>query len=62
MTKEIETIEEFIKESFVLQEEIEDYNKGVESTHHKALVFRGQSSEAYELLPAIGRGRMLSFS
>jgi hypothetical protein len=28
MTKEIETIEEFIKESFVLQEEIEDYNKG----------------------------------
>lgn len=53
----IETIEEFIKETFVLQEETEDYNKRWKSTHHKALVFRGQSSKEYELLPAIGRGR-----
>ena len=60
MTKEIETIEEFIKESFALQEEAECYNKGCESTHHKALAFRGQTSKAYELLPAIGRERMFS--
>ena len=60
MIKEIETIEEFIKESFELREEAECYNKGWESTHHQALAFRGQSSKAYELLPAIGRGRKFS--
>ena len=60
MIKEIETIEEFIKESLELREEAECYNKGWESTHHQALAFRGQSSKAYELLPAIGRGRKFS--
>lgn len=60
MTKEIETIEEFIKESFELREEAERYNKGSKSTHHKALAFRGQSDKAYKLIPAIGRERQLS--
>lgn len=60
MIIEIETIEEFLKESFKIQEDIEKYNNNWETTHHRGLAFRGQASKYYELIPSIGRGRKSS--
>ena len=60
MEKEIGTIEEFIRESFKIQEDIEVYNNGWKSTHHKGLAFRGHSNKYYKLIPSIGRGRKSS--
>lgn len=60
MEKEIETIEEFLKESFKIQEDIESYNNGWKATHHKGLAFRGHSNKNYELIPSIGRNRKFS--
>lgn len=60
MEKEIETIEEFLKESFKIQEDIESYNNGWKATHHKGLAFRGHSNRYYELIPSIGRNRATS--
>ena len=42
MIKEIETIEEFLNESFKIQEEIDTYNHGWRATHHRGLAFRGK--------------------
>lgn len=60
MEKEIETLEEFLRESFNIQENIELYNNGWKATHHKGLAFRGQSNKYYELVPSIGRNRKFS--
>lgn len=60
MEKEVNTIEDFLDASFKLQEEIESYNNGWETTHHHGLAFRGQSNRNFELIPAIGRDRMFS--
>lgn len=60
MEREIETIEEFLRESFKIQEDIESYNNGWEATHHKGLAFRGHSNKYYELIPSIGRNRTTS--
>ena len=60
MEKEIGTIEEFIRESFKIQEDIEVYNNGWKATHHKGLAFRGHSNKYYKLIPSIGRGRKSS--
>lgn len=60
MVREIETIEEFLRESFKIQEDIESYNNGWEAIHHKGLAFRGHSNKYYELIPSIGRGRKFS--
>ncbi len=57
MEKEIETIEEFLNESFEIQGCIEKCNGSWGAIYHKGLAFRGQSNKAYELIPAIGRGR-----
>ena len=54
MIKEIETIEEFLNESFKIQEDIDTYNNGWKANHHKGLSFRGQASKQYELIPSIG--------
>lgn len=60
MEKEIETLEEFLRESFNIQEDIELYNNWCKATHHKGLAFRGQSNKYYELVPSIGRNRKFS--
>ena len=60
MIKEIETIEEFLNESFKIQEDIDTYNTGWKSNHHKGLSFMGHSSKQYEFIPSIGRDRMFS--
>lgn len=60
MEKEIETIEEFLSESFKIQGDIDTYNNGWKTTHHKGLAFRGQASKYYELIPSIGRNRTSS--
>lgn len=60
MIKVIETIEEFLSESFKIQEDIESYNNGWDATHHCGLAFRGQSNENFELIPSIGRERSSS--
>ncbi len=60
MIKEIETIEEFLSESFKMQDDIDTYNNGWEATHHRGLAFRGQESKRYELIPSIGRNRRFS--
>ena len=60
MIKEIETIEEFLNESFKIKEEIDTYNNGWKATHHRGLAFRGQESKYYELIPSIGRNRRFS--
>ena len=48
MVREIETIEEFLRESFKIQEDIESYNNGWEAIHHKGLAFRGHSNKYYD--------------
>lgn len=60
MIKEIETIEEFLNESFKIQEDIDIYNNGWKAIHHRGLAFRGQASKCYELIPSIGRNRRFS--
>lgn len=60
MEKEIETIEEFLIESFKIQEDTELYNNEWKITHHKGLAFRGQASKNFELVPSIGRARKSS--
>lgn len=60
MEKEIKTIENFLDESFKIQEEIESSNNGWKTTHHNGIAFRGQSNKSFELIHAIGRGRMFS--
>lgn len=60
MEKEIKTIEEFMNESFKIQEDIDTYNNECKATHHKGLAFRGQASKNYELIPSIGRNRRFS--
>ena len=60
MIKEIETIEEFLNESFKIQEDIDVYNNKWDTTYHKGLAFRGQVSKFYELIPSIGRNRTTS--
>lgn len=57
MKREIETIEEFLNESFKVQKEIETCNSKRDSTYHIGLAFRGQASDRYELIPSIGRGK-----
>lgn len=57
MKKDIESIEEFLIETFKIQEDIESYNNGLKATHYKGLAFRGHLDENYELIPSIGRGR-----
>ena len=56
--KEIETIEEFISTCFEIQKDIDRCNNKQKNTYHTGLAFRGQESKQYELIPAIGRGRM----
>lgn len=60
MIKEIETIEEFLSESFKVQEDIESYNNSRKISHHIGLAFRGQANKEYELIPSIGRDRKFS--
>lgn len=60
MEREVKTIEDFLDESFKIQEEIELSNNGWKTTHHHGIAFRGQSNRNFELIPAIGRGRMFS--
>lgn len=60
MIKEIETIEEFLNESFKIQEDMDAYNNSWKVTHHRGLAFRGQENKDYELVPSIGRGRRFS--
>jgi hypothetical protein len=60
MEKLINTIEDFLKASFQIQEYIELYNNDWKATHHKGLAFRGQSNKSYELVPSIGRDRKFS--
>lgn len=60
MEKEIGTIEEFLQESFKIQEDVDTYNNQWDITHHKGLAFRGQASKFYELIPSIGRNRASS--
>ena len=57
MEKEIKSIEEYISESFKIQENIERSNNKPDSMQHTGLAFRGQGSKYYELIPSIGRGR-----
>lgn len=51
----IGTIEEYIKQSLIIQEKIESCNSQVANMNHWGLAFRGQENKNYELLPAIGR-------
>lgn len=59
MVKEINSIEDFFKEIFIIQEEIDTYNNDNKSIMHKNLAFRGQENKQFELLPAIGRGHII---
>lgn len=59
MKKEINTIEEFLTESFKVQEDIESYNNSYQNIYHKGLAFRGQSNKHYKLIPSIGRDEKL---
>ena len=59
MVKEINCIEDFFKEVFIIQEDIDTYNNDYKSVMHKSLAFRGQENEQFKLLPAIGRGQLL---
>ena len=60
MIKEIGTIEEFLDESFKIQEDIDIFNNKWDTIHHKGLAFRGQASKFYEIIPSIGRNRATS--
>lgn len=60
MEREVITIEDFFSFIFKIQEEIETINSKWRITHHKGLAFRGQASKHYELVPSIGRDRMLA--
>ena len=53
MGKEIETIEEFFNQIFVIQEDVETCNRSCERTYHTGLAFRGQASIKYDLLEEI---------
>lgn len=60
MEKEIKTIEEYIRESLKIQENVEKQNNSYGRTHHIGIAFRGQENRNYELIPSIGRNRKSS--
>lgn len=60
MVKEINSIEDFFKEIFIIQEEIDTYNNDYNSIMHKCLAFRGQENQQFKLLPSVGRGHIIN--
>ena len=58
MAVEIETIEDFLSESFKVQEYVENCNTDWRISHHTGAAFRGQANKYYELVPSIGRDRV----